>query len=103
LPASVTSTQALTPPAAGSVNTPIYYQISTLSASLTVNPILSGTPPLPVDTYVAIRVTGDLSGSNAAITVNPKVHLKIYFEGNISMQNNIIVNRSPSALNPYAG
>ncbi len=103
LPASVTSNQALTPPAAGSVNTPIYYQISELSASLTVNPVLSGIVPTPVDTYVAIHVTGDISGSNAAITVNPKVHLKIYFDGNISMKNNNIVNRSPSAANPYAG
>jgi hypothetical protein len=103
LPASVTSNQALTPPAAGGVNTPIYYQISALSASLTVNPISTGSPPAPVDTYVAIHVTGDLSGNSAAITVNPKVHLKIYFDGNISMKNSNIVNQSPSALNPYAG
>ena len=99
----MTSSQTLTPPAAGSVDAPIYYQISTLSASLTVNPTLSGSPPVPVDTYVAIRVTGDISGNSAGITVNPKVHLKIYFEGNIDMKTNNIVNQSPSALNPYAG
>ena len=56
-----------------------------------------------VDTYVAIQVTGDISGGNAGVTVNPKVHLKIYFDGNISVKNNNLINQNPSLANPYAG
>jgi hypothetical protein len=107
LPSFVTGNQPLTPLVAGGRSTPVYYQIASLSGALTVYPFSPvpppGSPPVPQETWVAIRVTGDISGGNAAITINPKVHLKIYFEGNISMKNNNIVNQNPSFANPYAG
>src|SRR5207248_8804927 len=64
--------RSLTPPAADKDN-PVYYLITSLSGALTVNPSAFGT-----DTYVVIRVTGNISGNSAGITVNPNVHLKIY-------------------------
>jgi hypothetical protein len=81
LPSSVTSgNQNLTPPAAGSPTSPNYYVISTLSGKLTVNQVAGQ------ETYVAIRVNGaDGSGNGitGAITVNPGVHVRIYFDYNI--------------------
>ena len=32
--------------------------------------------------------------------MNPKVHLKIYFDGNISVKTNNLVNQSPTLANP---
>jgi hypothetical protein len=101
LPTNVTSTNTLAPPSAGTSGAPIYYVFKTITGALTVNPAVVGGNT--VDTYVAIRVTGDISGGNAGVTVNPKVHLKIYFEGNISVKNNNLVNQNPSLANPYAG
>jgi len=101
LPTNVTSTKTLAPPSAGTSDAPIYYVFTSITGALTVNPAVVGGNT--VDTYVAIRVTGDISGGNAGVTVNPKVHLKIYFEGNISIKNNNIVNQNPSLANPYAG
>jgi hypothetical protein len=98
LPSSVTSPQTLTPPAAGSSSAPIYYLISSYSGALTVNPTAAGT-----DTYVAIHVTGDISGNSAGVTVNPYVHLKIYFDGNIDVKSNKLVNQNPTLTNPIAG
>jgi hypothetical protein len=120
LPAAVTSTQSLTPqarligPAGGTVDSPTYYRISSLSGTLTVRPTLDPITGNPVDTYVAIRVSGgDITGG---ITVkggtqdplNPdratgNVHLKIYFEGNINTKTSDLNNQSPTATNPYAG
>ena len=101
LPTNVTSTKTLAPPAAGTSNAPIYYVFTSIGGALTVNPAVVGGNT--VDTYVAIQVTGDISGGNAGVTVNPKVHLKIYFDGNISVKNNNLVNQNPSLANPYAG
>jgi hypothetical protein len=101
LPNNVTSTKTLAPPAAGTSNAPIYYVFTSIGGALTVNPAVVGGNT--VDTYVAIRVTGDISGGNAGVTVNPKVHLKIYFQGNISVKNNNLINQNPSFANPYAG
>jgi hypothetical protein len=101
LPTNVTSTKTLAPPSAGTSGAPIYYVFTTITGALTVNPAVVGGNT--VDTYVAIRVTGDISGGNAGVTVNPKVHLKIYFQGNISVKNNNLVNQNPSLANPYAG
>ena len=98
LPSSVTSPQTLTPPAAGSSSAPIYYLISSYSGALTVNPTAAGT-----DTYIAIHVTGDISGNSAGVTVNPYVHLKIYFDGNIDVKSNKLVNQNPTLTNPIAG
>src|SRR5207245_2580946 len=100
-PTLKTNPKTLAPPSAGTSVAPIYYVFTTITGALTVNPaVVNGNT---VDTYVAIRVTGDISGGNAGVTVNPKVHLKIYFEGNISVKNNNLVNQNPSLANPYAG
>jgi len=65
-------------------------------APVTIPP---GNPPgsIPQDTYVAIHVGpgGDISGGAAGITVNSKVHVKIYFEGNINIKAQNVVNQSP--------
>ena len=34
------------------------------------------------ETYVALHVIGDISGQ---ITVNPNVHLQVYFDGNMDV------------------
>ena len=104
---AVTGNQTLTPPAAGTSVAPIYYLVSSWSGALTVNPvtIMTGSPPVsvPQDTYVAIHVTSDISGGNAGITVNPYVHVKIYFDRNISVKNNNLINQNPNLTNPIAG
>jgi hypothetical protein len=101
VPTSVNSATTVTPSSAGTRVQPNYYLFSSIADALTVNPTLvSGSP---VDTYIAIHVTGDISGKNAGITINPKVHLTIYFDGNVDMKSVKLVNQSPSAANPYAG
>ena len=110
--APMTSPITLTPTATGTNQTPMYYAITSIPNMLTVAPVTNppGNPPgsVPLDTYVAIHVTtgtggGDISGGAAGITVNPKVHVKIYFDGNIDTKAQNIVNQSPSAANPFAG
>ena len=112
LPSALSGTLSLIPPVrtgppgtapGGTAATPTYYVVSSFSGALTVNPTLDPISGNPVETWVAIKVLGDISGGNAGITINPKVHLKIYFTGNISMKNNNIVNQNPSLANPYAG
>lgn len=101
VPTNVNSPTTVTPSIPGTNAQPNYYLLSSIGNALTVSPaVVSGNP---VDTYIAIRVTGDISGNNAAITVNSKVHLKIYFDGNIDVKSVRLVNQSPSATNPYAG
>jgi hypothetical protein len=101
LPSSVTSSsQTLTPPAAGTYASPNYYVISTLSGKLTVSQVAGQ------ETYVAIRVNGSDANGNGitgGITVNPGVHLTIYFDYNISTKNSDLNNTNPTATNPYAG
>lgn len=103
LPNAVTSATSLTPPSAGTAETPVYYVISSLTNALTVNPTTAGT-----ETYVAIHVKrpssgNSISGNSAAITVNPNVHLQVYFDGNIAVKANDLQNMSPSPGNPKAG
>jgi hypothetical protein len=107
LPSAVTFDIPLRPQVAGDRDHPTYYTVSSITAALTVNPTqVSGND---VDTYVAIHVTtgtggGDITGTSAKITVNPKVHLKIYFDGNISAKaQNIVNNSTNAASNVYAG
>ena len=76
---------ALTPPTAGTSNVPNYYLVSSFGGKLTVNQV--GT----AQTYVSIHVTGDITGS---IDVKPNVHVKIYFDGNVSVRAQDIVNES---------
>ena len=113
-PISVTaSDQTISPspspggPGPGTSTAPVVYLISSITKTLTLNPTLvSGNP---VDTYIAIRVPGDISSNSAGITVNPKVHVKIYFMGNIDIKAQNIVNTSPNTPStpglggPYCG
>jgi hypothetical protein len=96
LPSAVTSgSQTLTPLTAGTSTSPNYYVISTLSGKLTVNQVAGQ------ETYVAIRVNaGDITGG---ITVNPGVHLRIYFDYNINTKNSDLANNNPTSTNPQAG
>jgi hypothetical protein len=95
LPSAVTSSsQTLTPPAAGSSTSPNYYVLSTFSGKLTVNQFPGE------ETYVAIRVSGgDITGG---ITVNPGVHVRIYFDYNIDTKNSDLANSNPTSTNPLA-
>jgi hypothetical protein len=95
LPSAVTSSsQTLTPPAAGSSTSPNYYVLSTFSGKLTVNQVPGE------ETYVAIRVSGgDITGG---ITVNPGVHVIIYFDYNIDTKNSDLANSNPTSTNPLA-
>ena len=82
------STRPHQQPEARAVRT--YYVVSSFSGNLTVNQV--GTAA----TYVEIHVTGDITGS---IDVKPNVHVKIYFDGNISVKARDIVNESGIAGN----
>jgi len=100
-PTNVNKATTITPTATGTSQQPNYYLLSSVGDALAVSPALvNGTE---VDTYIAIRVTGNISGNNAGITVNPKVHLKVYFDSNIDLKAVRLINHSPSATNPYAG
>src|SRR4029079_1609836 len=92
VPTAVNRISNLTPPSAGTTLKPNYYLFSSISDALTVNPVVVNGNE--VDTYIAIRVSGDISGKNAGVTVNPKVHLKIYFDGNIDVKAQNLVNKS---------
>ena len=92
-PTSVTTTNSpvsLTPPVPGTPAVPTYYLLSELSGKLTVYP--SGT----AETYVAIHVTNDMT---AHINVKPKVHLKVFVDGNIDVKARDIDNESNLAAN----
>ena len=80
----------LTPTAAGTSSVPNYYVVSSFTGNLTINPV--GTS----QTYVAMHVTNDITGS---IDVKPNVHVQIYFDGNITVKARDIVNESGIAGN----
>lgn len=89
-PTSVTSTESITPPAAGTAAMPNYYLLSSLSGKLIINPVGSE------QTYVAIHVTSDMT---AHINVKPNVHVKIFVDGNMSVKGRDIDNESGLAAN----
>jgi hypothetical protein len=80
----------LSPSTAGSASSPNFYMVSSFSGKLTIKQV--GT----AETYVAIHATGDITGS---IDVKPNVHVKIYFDGNVSVKAQDIVNESGVAGN----
>jgi len=86
----ITGNVALLPSTAGSASNPNFYVVSSFSGALTVNQV--GTN----QTYVDIHVTGDITGS---IDVKPNVHVKIYFDGNVSVKARDILNESGIAGN----
>ena len=81
---------SITPPAAGTPQAPTYYVLSTLAGRLILNPV-SG-----AQTYVAIRVTGDIT---ARITVKNNVHAKFFVDGNIDIKARDVDNESNLAAN----
>ena len=101
-PKVVSGNTTITPPGAGTVSSPNYYLLNSFSSSgnLTVNPyVVNG---VAQETYVAVRVTGDIgssTGNGATIVVPNKVHLRIYFDGNFGAKANNIVNQSGLAAN----
>lgn len=81
---NVTGDTTITPPAAGTLQAPNYYDIgTTMNRTLTLTPaIVNGNP---VETWIAVRIRGDVgspSGSGAGFVVSPKVHVRVYFERN---------------------
>ena len=80
----------LNPSTAGSASNPNFYVVSSFSGKLTIKQV--GT----AETYVAIHATGDITGS---IDVKPGVHVKIYFDGNVSVKAQDIVNETGLAGN----
>jgi hypothetical protein len=90
-PTSITSTEVnLTPPAAGTPQAPTYYLLSALSSRVIINPVGGQ------QTYVAIRVTGNLT---ARVTVKNNVHLKLFIDGNVDIKARDIDNESGLAAN----
>jgi hypothetical protein len=81
---------SVTPPAVGTPQAPTYYVLSTLAGRLILNPV--GSAP----TYVAIRVTGDIT---ARVTVKNNVHVKIFVDGNIDIKARDVDNESNLAAN----
>ena len=85
------SDHSVTPPVAGTPQTPTYYLLSSLGPGrLIINPVGGA------QTYVAIRVTGDLT---ARVTVKNNVHVKIYVDGNIDIKARDVDNESNLAAN----
>ena len=89
-PTKISGNVSLTPSTAGTSSVPNYYVVSSFSGNLTVNQV--GT----AQTYVDIHVTGDITGS---IDVKSNVHVKVYFDGNVSVKARDIVNESGIAGN----
>jgi hypothetical protein len=92
-PSTVTSDTSVAPNAGGTSQVPNYYLVSSITRQLTLNPaVVNGNT---VETYINVHVTGDISGNNAGITVNPHVHAKIFFDGSISVKSANFQNSSP--------
>jgi hypothetical protein len=98
-------------PQPGTPSVPNYYLITNFvnNGNLTVNPAFiippgapAGSTPVPQDTYVTLKVMGDIGNSTSSqpsITVPAYVHLKIYFTGNFQTKAVNIVNTSGYAGN----
>jgi hypothetical protein len=86
----VTSGVTINPPAAGTPANPTLYLLSTITGPLTVNSF--GTQ----NTYVAIHVTGDITGS---IDIKPQVQLKVFVDGSMDVKGRDIINESGVAAN----
>jgi Tfp pilus assembly protein PilX len=89
-PATVTNAVTINPPAAGTAANPSFYLLSALSGQLTVNSF--GTQK----TYVALHVTGDVTGS---IDIKPQVQLKVFVDGSMDVKGRDIINESGLAAN----
>jgi hypothetical protein len=90
LPAAVIGNVTINPLVAGTPITPTFYLLSSFTGNLKINQAGSA------QTYVAIHVTSDITGS---IDIAPGVHAQIYFDGNINVKASSIVNESGIAGN----
>jgi hypothetical protein len=91
-PASVTGAVTINPPAAGTAANPTLYLLSTINDNghLTINSFGSQ------KTYVAIHVTGNITGS---IEVKNQVQLKVFVDGSMDVKGRDIINESNIAAN----
>jgi cytoskeletal protein CcmA (bactofilin family) len=89
-PPNILGNITITPPVAGTALAPTLYVLSSLSSKVTVNAIGGA------ETFVALHVTGDITGK---ITVNPNVHLQVYFDGNLQVKAQDIINNTDLAGN----
>lgn len=89
-PPAVSGNVTITPSSAGTSSNPSYYLLSSFTGNLTINKIGGA------ETYVAIHVTNDITGT---IDVKPGVHVRVYFDGNISVKARDIKNESGLAAN----
>jgi hypothetical protein len=89
-PGTVTSSVTITPGAAGTPASPTLYLLSTITGQLTINSFQSQ------KTYVALHVTGDITGS---IDIKPQVQLKVFVDGNIDVKGRDVINESGIAAN----
>jgi hypothetical protein len=89
-PTKANGNTTITPPAAGTAQSPTYYVFSSFNGNLTVNAY--GT----AQTYVAIHTTSDITGT---IDVKPNVHLRVYFDGNVNMKARDLTNETGLAAN----
>jgi hypothetical protein len=89
-PTTVTSSVTITPDIAGTEANPTLYLLSSLSGQLTINSVGSQ------KTYVALHVTGDITGS---IDIKPLVKAKIFVNGNIDIKGRDVINESGLAAN----
>ena len=80
----------LNPLIAGSATSPSFYLVSSFTGNLTINPVGNA------ETYVAIHVTNDITGT---IDIKPGVHAQIFFDGNINVKARDIVNETGIAGN----
>ncbi|MFL6515167.1 MAG: hypothetical protein ACJ8M1_09115, partial [Chthoniobacterales bacterium] len=80
----------ITPPTAGTPSNPTFYLLSSFTGTLTIEPNGSN------QTYVAIHVTGDITGN---LTIRSKVHVQVFFDGNVSVKARDLVNESGLAGN----
>lgn len=89
-PTKVTGNVNINPPVAGSSANPTFYLLSSYTGKLTVNAV--GT----AQTYVDIHVTNDVTGT---IDVKPNVHVRVFFDGNMSVKARDMTNESNIAGN----
>ena len=99
-PTTASGTTTLSLPGAGEPSAPIYYLFSSYGSGdkVTVEPyskVVNGVT-VTYPTYVAIRVTSDFEGT---ITVRPNVQVQIYFDGNLKLKADKIINQTGFAGN----
>jgi hypothetical protein len=89
-PTKANGNVTINPPAAGTSASPNFYLFSSFNGNLTVNPYAAA------QTYVDIHVTNDVTGT---IDVKPNAHVRVFFDGNVSVKARDLNNESGIAGN----